>query len=136
MQDVQKIFALRLLPGADLKKTLADFAAQHDIKAGYVITAVGSLTTCNLRYAGQSAGITMHDKFEILALSGTISIHGLHLHVALADGTGKTIGGHLLEGNIIYTTAEIVIGEANNLLFTRIADAETGYPELVIQKRG
>jgi predicted DNA-binding protein with PD1-like motif len=135
MADVQKIFALRLQPGADLKRGLVDFVAEQNIKAGYIITAVGSLTTCSLRYAGQSGGISIHDKFEILSLSGTLSVHGLHLHISLADGSGKTIGGHLLDGNIIYTTAEIVIGEANHLLFTRAADAETGYSELVVRRR-
>jgi predicted DNA-binding protein with PD1-like motif len=136
MPDAQKIFALRLQPGTDLKKELAGFVAEQNIKAGYIITAVGSLTSCHLRYAGQSTGVSIHDKFEILTLSGTLSINGLHLHISLSDGSGKTIGGHLLDGNIIYTTAEIVIGEANDLLFTRVSDTETGYPELVVQKRG
>ena len=136
MPDAQKIFALRLQPGADLKKGLADFVTEQNIKAGYIITAVGSLTTSCLRYAGQKDGISINDKFEILSLSGTLSIHGLHLHIALADKHGKTIGGHLLDGNIIYTTAEIVIGEANDLLFTRSTDAITGYPELVVKTRG
>ena len=133
MPEAQKIFALRLHPGADFKKGLADFVADQNIKAGYIITAVGSLTACCLRYAGQSAGVSTQGKFEILSLSGTLSVDGLHLHISLADESGKTIGGHLLDGNIIYTTAEIVIGEANNLLFRRAADPETGYSELVIQ---
>jgi predicted DNA-binding protein with PD1-like motif len=52
-------------------------------------------------------------------LVGTVSISGSHLHLSISDSTGKTIGGHLLEDNLVYTTAEIVIGESKNLLFTR-----------------
>jgi predicted DNA-binding protein with PD1-like motif len=135
MPDTQKIFALRLHPDDDLKKSLANFVAAQNIKAGYIITAGGSLSVSNLRYAGQTEGVSIESKFEILALSGTVSVHGLHLHIALADETGKTIGGHLLDGNIIYTTAEIVIGEAEHLLFNRRPDTETGYSELVVENR-
>ena len=130
-----KIFALRLHPGNDLKKSVVDFVTAQNISAGYIITAIGSLTTCCLRYAGQSAGITISQKFEILSLSGTLSIHGVHLHITLADANGKVIGGHLMDGNIIYTTAELIIGENTEMLFKRVADVETGYAELVIENR-
>ena len=135
MADQQKIFALRLNPGDDLKRSLVSFVSANNIQAGYVITAVGSLSTCNLRYAGQSEGVAIQERFEILSLSGTLCLQGLHLHIALADANGKTFGGHLLDGNIIYTTAEIVIGEANQLLFDRIPDSVTGYLELVVKSR-
>lgn len=58
----------------------------------------------------------------------------MHLHISISDSTGKTIGGHLVEGCQIYTTAEIVIGEARGLIFSREKDAETGYQELRIRK--
>ncbi|MEH2445742.1 MAG: DUF296 domain-containing protein [Nostoc sp.] len=34
---------------------------------------------------------------------------GVHLHIAISDQEGKTIGGNLDDGCIIYTTTEIVI---------------------------
>ena len=77
----------------------------------------------------------MQGKFEILTLSGTVCGTGLHLHISLADSSGKTLGGHLLDGNRIYTTAEIIIGEATDLLFARAIDSETGYLELTINAR-
>ena len=135
MSTLQKIYALRLKPGDDLKKALAAFVREHNIEAGYIITCVGSLSTSHLRYAGQAEGTVVNRKFEILCLSGTLSVHGIHLHIALADTNGITTGGHLLDGNIIYTTAEIVIGEAPELLFTRAADAVTGYVELVVKEK-
>ncbi len=42
---------------------------------------------------------------------------------------------HLLEGSIVHTTAEIVIGEANNLKFSRETDPVTSYKELKISPR-
>ena len=64
---------------------------------------------------------------------GTVSISGSHLHLSISDSTGKTIGGHLLEDNLVYTTAEIVIGESKNLLFTREKDGTTPWEELQIK---
>lgn len=130
-----RIWAMRLHPGDDLKKSLQVFATEHAILAGYIITCTGSLTECNLRLAADGGAFTARGKFEILSVTGTIADNGLHLHIALADLTGKAIGGHLLDGNIIYTTAEIVIGEAQHLLFTRLPDPQTGFPELIVTPR-
>ena len=54
---------------------------------------------------------------------------------AVADSTGRTIGGHLLDGCRIYTTAEIVLGELPALEFGRETDATFGYKELSIRPR-
>ena len=52
------------------------------------------------------------------------------LHLAVSDSTGRTIGGHLLDGCRVYTTAEIVLGELPQLEFRREADATFAYQEL------
>jgi predicted DNA-binding protein with PD1-like motif len=51
------------------------------------------------------------------------------------DSTGKTIGGHLQEGCIIYTTAEIIIGEPKKVVFKREKDGTTPCDELQIEKK-
>ncbi|MCY7324455.1 MAG: DUF296 domain-containing protein, partial [Phormidesmis sp. CAN_BIN36] len=71
--------------------------------------------------------------FEILSLNGTLSVNGLHLHIAIADSVGNTIGGHLDNDSIIYTTAEIAIGASEDLIFLRSPDPQTGFLELEIQ---
>ncbi len=133
--SAQKVWALRLHPGEDLKKSIAAFAKEHSILAGYIISGIGSLAECNFRLPGENGIVNLKEKFEILSLSGTLADNGLHIHIALSDSSGKAIGGHLLDGNLICTTAEIVIGEAENLLFTRVADPESGYPELIVKAR-
>ncbi|MBI5274421.1 MAG: DNA-binding protein [Chlamydiales bacterium] len=74
-------------------------------------------------------------KMEIVSLVGTLFCHGCHLHVALSDELGSTIGGHVMDGCIIYTTAEIIIGDATHLEFKRQQDSATGYSELVITSK-
>lgn len=129
-----KTFALRLKPNQDLKASLKEFAAQKQLKAGFILTAIGSLKRVELRFANQDVTTTLEGKFEILSLNGTLSTSGIHLHIAIADCEGKTIGGHLTEGCLIYTTAEIVIGESDEFVFSRETDAETGFLELEIIK--
>lgn len=128
-----KAHALRLLPQQDLKKELLAWAKTHNIKAASILTCVGSLTQLNIRLAKASVATKREGFFEIVSLVGTFSNSGAHFHMAVADETGAVIGGHLLDENIIYTTAEIVIAELPGLIFERQADPETGYLELHIQ---
>jgi len=127
-----KTFALRLKPEQDLRQALATFTQENDIKAGFILTAIGSLKQASIRFANQNTATVLRDKFEILSLSGTLAKTGIHLHIAIADCQGKTLGGHLETGCIIYTTAEIVIGVSEDFTFTRTIDAQTGYKELEV----
>jgi hypothetical protein len=130
-----KVHAFRLKPGQDLRAEIESFVAKEKITAGYIITCVGSLTQTNIRYANQPEGAKMNGHFEIVSLVGTVSINGSHLHLSVSDSTGKTTGGHLLKDNLIYTTAEIVIGESKDLLFTREKDDSTPWEELQVKKK-
>lgn len=130
-----QLFALRLHPGQDLGLELRRFVGENSLRAGFIMTCVGSLRQAALRLADRPETTTYEDKFEIVSLVGTLDAEGYHLHLSLSDGQGRTIGGHLMEGCLIYTTAEIVIGEADHLLFSRPFDPETGYPELEVAKR-
>jgi len=127
-----KILAVRLKPDQDLKEQLKNIANDEDIKAGFMVTAIGSLKQATIRFANQAESTVLNDKFEILSLNGTIATTGIHLHIAIADSQGKTIGGHLDYGCIIYTTAEIVIGSSSDFRFARTYEELTGYNELEI----
>jgi predicted DNA-binding protein with PD1-like motif len=126
-------YALRLKPGEDISITLDTFAIEHQIQAACVLTCVGSLRKAVLRYANQSQVVTLDGKFEIVSLTGVLSMHGSHFHIAISDGEGRTLGAHLIAGSEIYTTAEIVLAEIPELRFLRTFDPLTGYPELDIQ---
>jgi predicted DNA-binding protein with PD1-like motif len=128
-----KTHALRLKPGDDLRQQLTAFAQANHIVAGTMITCVGSLTVATLRLANQEEPSVYKGHFEIVSLVGTLSTNGSHLHLAVSDSTGRTIGGHLLDGCRVYTTAEIVLGELPQLDFRRETDATLGYKELVVR---
>lgn len=129
------IHPFRLKPGQDLKKGIEKYVQEHHIEAGYIITCAGSLTDYNIRFANQPEGSGGNGHFEIVSLTGTVSTHGSHIHISISDSTGKTIGGHLLDDNIIYTTAEIVIGESPDYIFTREKDGSTPWEELRVKRK-
>ncbi len=63
------------------------------------------------------------------------STSGHHLHISISDKDGHTFGGHIFGEMIVYTTAEIVIGECVDLTFKRELDETYGYNELVVYER-
>ncbi len=130
-----QLYAIRLRPSQDLGQELSRFVCENSLRAGFIMTCVGSLRQAALRLANQAETTIYEDKFEIVSLVGTLDAEGYHLHLSLSDGRGRTLGGHLQEGCLIYTTAEIIIGEMEDVIFSRPFDPQTGYPELEISKR-
>ncbi len=130
-----KTYALRLRPGDDLRQELLAFVRARHLRAGAVLTCVGSLTVATLRLANQEGPTAYRGHFEIVSLVGTLSTNGSHLHLAVADSTGRTLGGHLLDGCRVYTTAEIVLGELPELEFRREIDPTFGYLELTVHPK-
>jgi predicted DNA-binding protein with PD1-like motif len=126
---------LRLGPGADLRGELLGLADREGVRAGWVLTCVGSLSRVRLRLASGAEHRTWQGPFEIVALTGTLSQDGGHLHLAVADHQGRTVGGHLAEGCVVRTTAEVVLGADDRLVFAREHDPATGYDELVVRER-
>jgi predicted DNA-binding protein with PD1-like motif len=135
MESKLKMHALRLKPGEDLKIALQQFVLSENIRAGWIISCVGSLHQFHLRFANQEKGSSGNGFFEIIALSGTLSVNGSHLHIGVANDKGNMIGGHLLDGCLVRTTAEIIIGESPELIFTREKDGTTAWNELQIKIR-
>lgn len=126
---------LRLKPGQGLGEELQAWAKAHHIRAAAILTTVGSLTRVNLRYANQKEATRAEGYFEIVSLVGTLNEDSMHLHLSVSDGNGTTRGGHLMPGNTIYTTAEIVIAELKDADYQREPDPQSGYRELVVKQR-
>lgn len=130
-----KVMTLRLSPGQDVKKELERFISEKSISAASILSAVGSLTDSQIRYANKKDSTKLNGPLEVVSLSGTAGIAGSHFHIAVSDGDGKTLGGHLMDGNLVYTTLEIVIGVYPELDFKRSLDPKSGYKELDVQNR-
>ena len=133
MENVQ-VFPIRLKPGEDLKNSIEKSVVDNIIKAGWISACAGSLTNYAIRFANQPIISSDNGHFEIVSLTGTVSINGSHLHISISDSTGRTIGGHLSAGCIIYTTAEIVLCSSNNFVFKREKDGTTPWNELQIEE--
>lgn len=127
-------YVLRLSPGDDVRESLERSVPERRVAAGWVLACVGSLARATLRYAGHRRGTIVSDPLEIVALSGTLSPDGVHLHMACADAEGRVIGGHMLPGCIVRTTVELVIGVGAGLRFRRAIDARTGHSELIVEE--
>lgn len=126
-----QLHVLRMLPGEDVRATLATWCAERSIEAAAIVSAVGSVSKAMLRFGGRSEGTLLEGDLEVCALSGTLSRHGMHLHLAVADTNGAMSGGHLLAGSLVRTTLEVVVHELGGVRMVRKPDATTGFDELV-----
>jgi predicted DNA-binding protein with PD1-like motif len=135
-----RILACRLPPGADLKAELMRLTREHGLSAGCILTGVGSLSRARLRMpsgAGEAEAFReFEEPMEILSLAGTLGPEGLHVHLVLSRRDGGCVGGHLVPGCVVGTTAELVIGELEDVRFRRPVDPATGYGELDVSPRG
>jgi len=129
-----KTIVTRLTDGQDLLVEIKKLLDEHDVQAGVILSAVGSLKQSTIRVPVIDGKVEhIHpENLEIDSLHGTVSKHGCHLHIAVSDLEGKAWGGHLKEGCIIRTTCELVIGILEDMVFTREPDEGTGFDELVI----
>jgi uncharacterized protein len=129
--------ALRLTPGQDPYVVLQKLAAQKKIEAAVLVSAVGSLKKAALRFADRESETIIEGPLEIVGATGVVSRHGMHLHLAVADGNGTTRGGHLTPGSVVYTTCEVVLLDlSGEYVFERKPCRESGFDELsVIERR-
>jgi uncharacterized protein len=134
-----RALAFRLTPGADLRAELERITRENELAAGCILTCVGSLSRARLRLpsaSGETAAYATFDEpMEIVSLAGTLSPDGLHVHVALSRRDGSCVGGHLVEGCVVNTTAELVIAELAEVEFRRRLDPATGHAELCADPR-
>lgn len=129
-------YTFRLRPEDDLFESIETFVRQRHIEAGCILSGVGSLTRAVLRLANREFYSEYEGHFEIVSVTGTVSVHGSHLHMSISDGDGKTIGGHLVPGCKIYTTAEIVLAVFPGVIYKReLLENDSGYEELTVYKK-
>ncbi|MEO8024857.1 MAG: PPC domain-containing DNA-binding protein [Bryobacteraceae bacterium] len=134
-ETASRMHVLRLTPGQDVLEEIARYAAAHSIRAGAIVSAVGSLKKASLRYANKDLVTALEGPFQVVALSGTLDRETRHLHLSIADSDGVTRGGHATRGNIVFTTLELVIVEFLDLEFTRAPEPLSGYDELAVKRR-
>lgn len=125
---------LKLAPNDDLRNSLEQFCITQNIMSGGIISSVGSFRQVNLRKANSNSFYEKKTPHEVLSLSGLISNKGIHVHAMVADEEARVFGGHLSQGNLVFTTIELVIAVFPEIHFLREFDSSTGYKELLIKK--
>ena len=121
----------RLKPGEELQSALKRIASEHKVKAGVVVSAVGSLSSASLRFAGACEPTILKGSLEVVSITGTVSDTGMHIHLSASDSEGKTVGGHVMPGCKVFTTIELVIlNLRDEWTFDRKIDEQTTYLEL------
>lgn len=127
-----------------MKQGIESFSITNNIKAGSIVTCVGSLEYAVIRLAtnresGRTDVLELNDCFEITSLVGTVGYNDKtnkvvsHMHITVCDKFGYCRGGHLMPGSIVFTTAEISIISSSSEIFHRRLDGNTGYNELVVE---
>ena len=135
-----RLVAFLLRPGEDLRESIEAEVARRGLSAATVVSGVGALRQVHLRMAGAQPGHeqvrTIKGEFEIVSLIGNLGPGRTHLHIAVADETGKVIGGHVKSGAgcIVGVTAEIVLAAEDGLRFVEKFDPETGWDNLVVER--
>jgi predicted DNA-binding protein with PD1-like motif len=130
-----QLLPLRLPPGVDLRRALEQAAAAQTAGSAFVVSGIGSLVDARLRFASEPADSTVAGPLEVVSLSGTLSASGAHLHMAVSDATGRVVGGHVGYGNVVRTTAEVLLAPLDDWSLTREPDPATGFLELVVRRR-
>lgn len=143
--SLKEVIAFRLRPGADVMKSIQEICEREQIKNGIIMSAIGSLNGavyCNpipkeeikIGY-GYGTALRLYGPIELVSATGMIC-HGddgtvqLHVHCALSDQNGNAYGGHMLEGNHVLITTDVVIGVLDGIDMGRRVDDEIGMPVL------
>ncbi|MFQ6095871.1 MAG: PPC domain-containing DNA-binding protein [Candidatus Bathyarchaeia archaeon] len=146
-----RVLVVRMKPGSDLLRSIRSILEENGIKAGVILSGVGLLRRARLRNCrvlpeeypitdANRSFLTFERPLEILALSGNVSeVEGnpwVHAHITLSyvEGDGiRVVGGHLLEGCIIFGFAEVFIMELEDIDMTREFDEETKTLQLFVE---
>lgn len=138
-----RVHVLRLKPNSDLLDSIMEFVEREGIKAGIILSGTGLLKRGRLRNCKSfpkdfpitdenRAYMGFERPLELLSLSGNISEAegkpSIHAHVVLSFVDGDRIialGGHLIEGCIIYGFAEVFIMELEDIKMEKRFDKVT-----------
>jgi hypothetical protein len=133
----KKIHMFRVMPKKDLAEEILSYCREKGIRSGIIIGIIGSLEKANLGFLKKLPGHYIEKELEgpmeIVSGQGSVALLNKEIitHVHLTVGTDKeTLAGHLAKGCIIFSTAEVVIGELEEIL-KRKKDDYTGLNELV-----
>jgi predicted DNA-binding protein with PD1-like motif len=138
-----RVIVARVKPGSDLLRSLKKVAAEEGVTSGIILSGVGLLKQARLRnckslpkkYPINDANrtfLSFEKPLEILSISGNVTLAErelvVHAHLTLSSVEGEeitVIGGHLIEGCVVFGFSEFVIMELEGIEMTKRFDEET-----------
>lgn len=126
------IFMGKLGYGCDLLEEFTNIVTKLGVGLGR-IEAIGAVQKARIGFYNQETRIYQFSCFdepmEIVKLVGNISLKEgepfVHAHITLSDSSGKSYGGHLATGTIVFA-CEFILQVFDGPVFNRGFDNETG----------
>ena len=124
----------KLSCGCDLLEELTNVSTERDVRLGR-IEAIGAVQKARIGFYNQETRIyqfnSLDHPLEITKLIGNISLKDgnpfVHAHITLSDESGKSYGGHLAPGTVVFA-CEFLLEAFDGPAFNRCFDEETGLP--------
>ncbi|MGQ9662973.1 MAG: PPC domain-containing DNA-binding protein [Kiritimatiellia bacterium] len=128
----KRVLMGRLTYGRDLLEELTEICQAQDVHLGR-LEAIGAVQSARIGFYDQRnqkySFVTVEQPLEIISLIGSISLKDgkpfVHAHIALADAAGKTYGGHLAPGTVVFA-GEFVLVQFDGPALVRSQDEQTG----------
>ncbi|CAF1009114.1 unnamed protein product [Didymodactylos carnosus] len=131
-----RCFPVRYGPGTEIVSSVHQMMEANQLKSVFIMSCVGSVRSAKLRMPATGEFKELTTPHEIVSLVGTFDEKIHHLHGSFSNSQGNVIGGHIQgESLIVFTTAELMLAECEDVTFSREYDPESGYDELVIHKK-
>ncbi len=132
----RKVHVFRVKPQAELVSEITNYCQKNGVSSGIIIGIIGSVANAQLNFLtglpAKYETVEYRGPLEIVCAQGSIALKNdttiIHIHILIS---GKEIcrGGHLAKA-IVFSTAEVVIGELDYQLKRRL-DSYTGLNELI-----
>lgn len=147
-----RVVVMRLAPGDDILPTIVEIAKECGINQAIIVGGAASLSHAhvrNVRSYPDDFPITddvrvfteLDGPLELLSLSGNITRLEddepyIHCHAAISVGKpdALAVGGHVLPGTVVYSTAELSLVEVTGCSMLRRHDPETSVPEVYFEQ--
>lgn len=118
--------------GTDLLKELQKYVLAKNINLAW-LSGVGAVSRAVVRYYDQPKQQWIDNeidkRLEVAGMWGNVSLLNgepiVHVHITLADETGRCYGGHLADGTLVFNL-EILMTTLSGPPVVRKMDAETG----------
>ena len=141
--QTSRVIVARVKPDSDLLRSLQKVAVEEGVASGVIVSGVGLLKQAKLRnckclpdeYPITDANrtyLSFEKPLEILSISGNVTLAEgkplVHAHLTLSEVEGNeitVIGGHLIEGCVVFGFSEFAILELEGIEMVKRFDEET-----------